>query len=362
MNSKTRKLKAGNESSVIIAILAILLILVAVIVGAVVLKDNKALVKFDGGKVTTKEYQVYYEMFSQYLQNYGYASSQIPDEILNKAISDKMILADAKKAGVKISKEDKEEVDKMFKDKEYIEFFKENYDFNIDTLRQIYYNDYIISAYIEKLATEAESSKVEEYIRAKYQEGQEVDMNEYDTSHILLSFTDANGNKLTDEQKAELKTKAEDILKRAKDGEDFAELAKANSADTATAQNGGQYLMYMDNYTVDEYEDAVKKMKVGEIYPELVETTYGYHIIKLNAKNENGRLKSETERQEYANSLFDNIIEEREYTCDKEKFKAFVLTLNPDAYKDDTNQNNQYSVGSGDNTITIGGEDTGAEQ
>lgn len=79
--------------------------------------------------------------------------------------------------------------------------------------------------------------------------------------------------------------------------------------------------MYMDNNTVDEYEDAVKKMKVGEIYPELVETTYGYHIIKLNAKNENGRLNSEIERQEYANSLFNNIIEEREYTYDKENLK-----------------------------------------
>ena len=88
MNSKTRKLKAGNESSVIIAILAILLILVAAIVGAVVLKDNKALVKFDGGKVTTKEYQVYYEMFASYLKSYGYDANSIPTEILNKAAQD----------------------------------------------------------------------------------------------------------------------------------------------------------------------------------------------------------------------------------------------------------------------------------
>lgn len=352
MNSKTRNLKAGNESGVIIAILAILLILVAAIVGAVVLKDNKALVKFDGGKVTTKEYQVYYEMFSQYLQQYGYAPSQIPDEILYKAISDKMILADAKKAGVKLSKEDKAEVDEMFKDKQYIEFFKENYDFNIDTLRQIYYNDYIIAAYIEKLADEADSATVEEYIRGKYSEGQEVDMNEYDTSHILFSFTDSTGTKLTDEQKVELKAKAEDILKRAQDGEDFAELAKENSADTATAVEGGKYLMYMDNYTVTEYADAVKEMKAGEIYPELVETTYGYHIIKLNAKNENGRLNSETERQEYANTLFDNLVEEREYTYDKEKFKAFVLTLDADAYTDTTNSSSNYL-----NSLTVGGEE-----
>lgn len=347
MNIKKRNLKTGNENGVIIAILAVLLIIVAAIVGAVVLKDNAAVATFDGGKVTKKEYQVYYEMFASYLTSYGYDANSIPGEILNKAAQDKMILTDAKAAGVKLSDEDKAEVDEIFKNEEYIEYFKNNYSFSIDTLKQIYYNDYIIQAYIEKLSTEASDETVLEYIKSKYKEDEEINMNEYDTSHILFSFTSSTtGTTMSDDEKAELKKKAEEILAKAKAGEDFATLAKENSDDTGTATNGGQYTMYMDGYTVKEFADAVKTMKAGEIYPKLVETTYGYHIIKLNAINENGRLKSETERQEYANTLFNTIIEDKNFKYDEEKFKKFVKSLDANAYADETNSDTTNTDGS----------------
>ena len=264
MDIKKLKLKAGNESGIIIAILAVLLVIVLAIVGAVIMKDNGAIATFDGGKVTKKEYQVYYEMFSSYLTAYGYDSETIPEEILLKAAQDKMIVTDAKAAGVKISKENKAEVDEIFGNKEYIEYFKNNYNFSIDTLRQIYYNDYIIQQYIEKLASEADDAVIEEYIRSQYGE-ENLDMNEYDTSHILFSFSKDDGTTMTDQEKAELKATAEGVLARALAGEDFANLAKEYSNDTGTAENGGQYLMYMDGNTITEYADAVKKMKVGEI-------------------------------------------------------------------------------------------------
>ena len=334
MDIKNKNLKAGNENGIIIAILAILLVLVLVIVGTVVLKDNAAVAKFDGGKVTKKEYQVYYEMFSSYLKSYGYDSNSIPEEILLKAAQDKMIVTDAKKAGVKLSKEDKKEVDEIFSNEEYINYFKNNYNFSIDTLRQIYYNDYIIQAYIKKLATETEDAKIEEYIKSQYAEGETIDMNEYDTSHILFSFTKDDGTSMTDEEKANLKATAEGVLARAVAGEDFAALAKEYSDDTGTAEsdNPGQYKMYMDGNTVKEYSDAVATMKPGEVKATLVETAYGYHIIKLNAVNENGRVKSETVREQYANTLFDNIVEDKHLDYDLEAFKKYVKTLDADAY------------------------------
>ncbi|MBR2784398.1 MAG: peptidylprolyl isomerase [Clostridia bacterium] len=334
MDIKNKNLKAGNENGIIIAILAILLVLVLVIVGTVVLKDNAAVAKFDGGKVTKKEYQVYYEMFSSYLKSYGYDSNSIPEEILLKAAQDKMIVTDAKKAGVKLSKEDKKEVDEIFSNEEYINYFKENYDFSIDTLRQIYYNDYIIQAYIKKLATETEDAKIEEYIKNQYAEGETIDMNEYDTSHILFSFTKDDGTSMTDEEKANLKATAEGVLARAVAGEDFAALAKEYSDDDGTVEgdNPGQYKMYMDGNTVQEYSDAVKSMKPGEVKATLVETAYGYHIIKLNAVNENGRVKSETVREQYANTLFDNIVEDKHLDYDLEAFKKYVKSIDADAY------------------------------
>lgn len=333
MDSK-RNLKAGNENGVIIAILAILLVLVAAIVGVVVLKDNAAIATFDGGKVTKKEYQVYYEMFSSYLSAYGYDSDSIPGAILEKAGQDKMLLADAKAAGVKLSDEDKKEVDEIFDNEDYIDYFKTYYTFSLDSLREIYYNDYIIQAYIEKLAEEASDDDVKAYIGSKATDGEELDMNEYDTSHILFSFSKDDGTTMSDDEKAELKTQAEEILARAIAGEDFATLAQENSDDT-TASEGGQYLMYMDGYTVTAYSDAVAQMTAGEVYPELVESSYGYHIIKLNAINEGGRVNSATEREEYANTLFADIATEKNFTYDEDELKAFVKSIDSDAYSDD---------------------------
>jgi len=157
-------------------------------------------------------------------------------------------------------------------------------------------------------------------------------MNEYDTSHILFSFTKQDGTKMSDEEKAELKTKAEAVLTRALSGEDFAQLAQENSDDTATATEGGKYTMYMDDYTVDAYANAVASMQVGEISATLVESPYGYHIIKLNDKIENGRLKNETEREEYVNTLFNDITTKKNLAIDDKKLNKFLKEIDPESY------------------------------
>ena len=333
MNIKTKSLKSGSENSVIIIILASLLIIVLAIVGVYVAKDNQGVATFDGGKVTKAEYKIYYQMFSSYLQYYGYDQNEIPNEIAIKAATDKMILEDAKAAGVTLTDENKAEVDSIFEDESYIEYFK-SYGFDIDELRKIYYNDYIIQDYIQKLADEASADDVANYIKSQADEGEEVDMNEYDTSHILFSFTKEDNTTMSDEEKATLKTEAEAVLARALNGEDFATLAQENS-DDSTASNGGQYKMYMDGNTVEEYSNAVKSMKVGEVYPQLVESSYGYHIIKLNGIAENGRVNNSTERTAYANSLFTNIDETKNLSINEDLLKKFVMEIDPDAYATD---------------------------
>lgn len=91
---------------------------------------------------------------------------------------------------------------------------------------------------------------------------------------------------------ADAKKQAEDVLSKAKAGQDFAELAKKYSQDTATASKGGDLGMVKKGTMVPEFEDALWKLKnVGDV-SDLVKTVYGYHIIKLTGINGDQRQAS----------------------------------------------------------------------
>ena len=91
-------------------------------------------------------------------------------------------------------------------------------------------------------------------------------------SHILL--------KTEGKDDAAVKAKAEELLKQAKGGADFADLAKKNSEDEASAKNGGDLDYFGRGRMVPEFDQAVFAMQPGTI-SDLVKTQYGYHIIKL---------------------------------------------------------------------------------
>lgn len=103
----------------------------------------------------------------------------------------------------------------------------------------------------------------------------------FNSRHILL-----NTEGLTEQSEIDaVKQKAEGILKRIKNGEDFATLAKQYSEDPGSKDNGGYYENIGIGSFVSEYEDAVFSIGTGEVYPTLVETSYGYHIIKSEGIN-----------------------------------------------------------------------------
>ena len=83
--------------------------------------------------------------------------------------------------------------------------------------------------------------------------------------------------------KEEAKKKAEDLLARARKGEDFAKLAKENSDDQGSKDKGGEYDFFGHGKMVPEFEKAAFALKPGEI-SEPVETQFGYHIIKLEER------------------------------------------------------------------------------
>jgi len=102
-------------------------------------------------------------------------------------------------------------------------------------------------------------------------------------SHILLSTRDMTTNKeLSDEQKAAKRKTAEDLVKRARAGEDFAKLAKEYSEDPGSKDNGGEY-KFPRGQMVKEFENTAFSLKTNEV-SDVVTTQFGYHVIKLSEK------------------------------------------------------------------------------
>ncbi len=90
---------------------------------------------------------------------------------------------------------------------------------------------------------------------------------------------------------ASVRSKAENILEQIKQGADFAEMAKKYSQDT-TAASGGDLGWFGKGKMVKEFEDVAFSLGVGEI-SNLVKTTYGYHIIKVEEVRTNDQGKPE---------------------------------------------------------------------
>lgn len=105
--------------------------------------------------------------------------------------------------------------------------------------------------------------------------------------HILIDT-----RSVKPEEKDAQKKKAEDVLARVKKGEDFAKLAKEFSADPGSKDKGGQYPGEMVEQFVEPFKKAVESVKPGELVQELVETQFGWHIIKRDEASKDDLAKA----------------------------------------------------------------------
>jgi peptidyl-prolyl cis-trans isomerase D len=98
-------------------------------------------------------------------------------------------------------------------------------------------------------------------------------------SHILLAFKP----NATDADKAKVRAKAEEVLAQARKSPGaFAALAKKYSEDPGSAAKGGDLGSFSRGMMVPPFEDAAYRLKVNQISG-LVESEFGFHIIKLTA-------------------------------------------------------------------------------
>lgn len=110
----------------------------------------------------------------------------------------------------------------------------------------------------------AQARVVDEEARKRYENSKPLFSTEsVGTSHIMVKT----------------QAEAEAILKELQAGTDFAELAKAKSQDTGSAEKGGDLGSLRRGQTVPEFEEEAFRLKDGELSA-VIQTQYGFHILK----------------------------------------------------------------------------------
>lgn len=120
----------------------------------------------------------------------------------------------------------------------------------------------------EQLLEEAEDPTEDEIEDAKAQAAEALV--EVCASHILT----------------ETEEEAEDVLSRLDDGEDFGELAVELSLDTTSGANNGILGCSSPSTYVEPFKEATLVAPVGEVYDEIVETQFGFHVILVTDRQE----------------------------------------------------------------------------
>ena len=120
----------------------------------------------------------------------------------------------------------------------------------------------------------------EDVLQKQYQDNiqQYAVPNQVHVEHILLKTVGQ-----TDAEVTETKKKAEDVLKQARKGAKFEELAKKYSEDPGSKEKGGDLGWIRQGQTVPEFEKEAFSLAPGQI-SDLVRTQYGFHILKVLEK------------------------------------------------------------------------------
>ncbi|HQO09230.1 MAG TPA: peptidylprolyl isomerase [Clostridiales bacterium] len=167
----------------------------------------------------------------------------------------------------------------------------------------------------DTVVSDDDLNKYYENYPERFNKGEEVR-----ASHILFGEGD--------------KEQALEIHEQLLNGADFTELAK-NHSQCPSGQNGGDLGYFDKGKMVPEFEQAAFEMETGEI-SDLVQTQFGYHIIKLTDRRTGGKFElneiKEQLRQSMANSILNHKIksytvslrEKADIVIDRDKLEARI--------------------------------------
>jgi len=172
---------------------------------------------------------------------------------------------------------------------------------NEAAFKEVLMNDYNRNTVTQKYLKE----KVTEDDLKKYYDEHVSD--ELSVKHILIAPNVKDSATKDEKTKAEEEAlkKAKEIIEKLNNGESFDTLAKENSDDEATKNNGGIINNVVKEGYVTEFYEAAHKLENGKYTSEPVKTEYGYHIIYK---------VSHTEKQSFdsiKDTLYEKVINQQ---------------------------------------------------
>ena len=244
--------------------------------------SNKILIKTDyfdisSGEVIQMLQATYATRVSQLNTMPPQQIAQIVEQNAERLAEQKLFLRAAKNFGVEVPTA---QIDSVLQNnyaraggEEQFKKYLESNSVSLDYVRESIITSLSIQHYIEEAVLpeiEISDSEVEDSFNKMDQGGEKASVR-----HILLMTQGKN-----DQEKMNIRKKMEDILIRARSGEDFAELARTYTEDPGSKSNGGLYENFTRGTMVKPFEEAAFSVPVGEI-SDVVETQYGYHILKI---------------------------------------------------------------------------------
>lgn len=158
--------------------------------------------------------------------------------------------------------------------------------------------------------------------------------------HILVQSIDGSGNPLTGDALAAAQSKAQEALKKVKAGEDFDTLIAQYNEDPGMEMYPDGYV-FTEGEMVDEFYQGAKALEPGQTSSDLVQSSYGWHIIQREPLN--------------ADQLTDTIREQLVQEITGQSFVDEIQTLMSQA---DVQYTDAYGEKTYDNLMQILGEST----
>lgn len=294
---------------------------------------------------------------------YGIFKDKIVNELIVKSLLDQEIA----KKGIKATDEDiqnelKTIIDKVGSKEELNKILKQrgvsNAQFTDDLKTQIKIKKLVNS--VQKInISDNDAKKYYDTHKSEFVHGEQVR-----ASHILISantleiiqqlkaknpnIDPADMNTQVEAAIAAQKAKAEKVLAQVKQNpDDFAKIAQKESDDKASAERGGELGFFPKEAMVPEFANAAFSMKPNTVSEQLVQSPYGFHIIKVTDRMEAGstpyakvkdeiKFYLETQKQiEVLKNITDGLMKNAkiEYLNDSFNPKKTVKDVNPQPVK-----------------------------